>query len=262
MRRVIFLALMLWGGTAFSEEIIQPGDLLGISVYKNPDLSLEVSVASGGNINYPLVGQVNLGGKSTVSAAAKLEEQLVGGGYVKDPQVIINIISSKARTVSVLGYVRAPGKYQIDVGADSVIDFVALAGGLLPTASNTISVIHREGSGTQNTKLNLDKLFKLGDADNLQSKNLKLKPGDIVYIPKNPVFYVYGEVNRPGSFVLEEGMTVMQAISLGGGISPRGSDSSLVVHRKDESGKLIEIDVSGSSEVLENDVIYVEESFF
>ena len=74
--------------------------------------------------------------------------------------------------------------------------------------------------------------------------------------------YVYGEVNRPGSYVLEKGMTVMQAISVSGGISPKGSYGGVVIKRQDSSGNVTEIEAEESTKLLENDVVFVEESFF
>jgi polysaccharide export outer membrane protein len=76
------------------------------------------------------------------------------------------------------------------------------------------------------------------------------------------VFYIYGEVTRAGAYRLEPNLTVMQAISLGGGITPRGSDRRLKLRRAGKDGKIVESDVSLRDDVKANDVIYVRESIF
>ena len=249
--------------SAFAAQDIRPGDLLGVTVYQNPDLTKEIEVSENGTITFPLVGEVSVSGNTPLAAADIIEKKLVQGGFVRQPQVIVTIIESRARTVSIFGQVRSPGKYQIEIGATTVVDFLTVAGGLLPAASNTVIIAkNSESKEPRKITIDLDSLFKSDDLKGLNSPDMELDSGDIIYVPKAFLFYVYGEVNRPGSYVLEKGMTVMQAISVSGGISPKGSYGGVVIKRQDSSGNVTEIEAEESTKLLENDVVFVEESFF
>ena len=101
--------------SAFAAQDIRPGDLLGVTVYQNPDLTKEIEVSENGTITFPLVGEVSVSGNTPLAAADIIEKKLVQGGFVRQPQVIVTIIESRARTVSIFGQVRSPGKYQIEM---------------------------------------------------------------------------------------------------------------------------------------------------
>jgi polysaccharide export outer membrane protein len=85
---------------------------------------------------------------------------------------------------------------------------------------------------------------------------------DIVFVPELPVFYIYGEVQKPGAYPLEPGMTVRQAISVGGGLTLRGTERGLHVSRKDGDGKTRTERIKLNDTLKEGDVINVKESMF
>jgi polysaccharide export outer membrane protein len=93
-------------------------------------------------------------------------------------------------------------------------------------------------------------------------KSFDLQNGDTVYIERAPVFYVYGEVLRGGAYPVSQNLTVMQAISLGGGITPRGSDRRVKLRRTGPDGKVVETDAKLQDIVQQDDVIFVKESLF
>jgi polysaccharide export outer membrane protein len=92
-------------------------------------------------------------------------------------------------------------------------------------------------------------------------KDLRLEPGDTVYFPKAAQFYVTGNVNRPGAFRYEEGITVFQAVNMAGGVTPRGSSKGIRVVRLEE-GRKKELKVQSSDLVEPEDTIVVPERFF
>jgi polysaccharide export outer membrane protein len=94
------------------------------------------------------------------------------------------------------------------------------------------------------------------------SKDFELQGGDTLYIDRAAQFYIYGEVLRSGSYPVTDGMNIMQAIALGGGITPRGSESRIKLRRANKEGKVIEYDVAPTERVYANDVIFVRESIF
>jgi polysaccharide export outer membrane protein len=96
-------------------------------------------------------------------------------------------------------------------------------------------------------------MFRSGDL----SKNIALSPGDTVYVHKAPMVYVYGEVQKGGAYPIEPSMTVMQAIALGGGITPRGTQRGIKITRAGNA-----VNASLGDPVQPDDVIYVKESLF
>ena len=94
------------------------------------------------------------------------------------------------------------------------------------------------------------------------TKDFELKGGDTVYVDRAPVFYIYGEVTRSGAYPVTPNMTVMQAISVGGGITPRGSERRVKLRRAGTDGKVVETDAALQETVKADDVIYVKESLF
>ena len=93
-------------------------------------------------------------------------------------------------------------------------------------------------------------------------KNYPVANGDIIYVPRAPLFYIYGEVQRPGAFRLEKDMTVMQALSVGGGLTVRGTEKGIRVNRHGPNGKVETVQSALTDHVKENDVIFVRESLF
>jgi polysaccharide export outer membrane protein len=135
---------------------------------------------------------------------------------------------------------------------------IAMAGGLGEAAADKAVVQRNRGAGSEALEVDLKAIVQGGDV----SKNIELRSGDSVFVPKAPVVYVYGEVTRGGSYRLEPGMTVMQAISLAGGITPRGSEGRTKLRRKGADGAWKETGADPLENVAADDVIYVRESLF
>jgi polysaccharide export outer membrane protein len=101
-------------------------------------------------------------------------------------------------------------------------------------------------------------MYRTGDL----SKNIQLENGDAIFVHRAAVFYIYGEVQRAGSYRLEPAMTVVQAISIGGGITPRGTERGLRIRRKGPDGSFQRIEARLTDPLEPDDVIYVRESLF
>ena len=89
-----------------------------------------------------------------------------------------------------------------------------------------------------------------------------MQQGDVVYVPKADMFYIYGEVLKPGEYRITPTISVMKALSISGGLTLRGTENGIVIKRKDANGNLLEIDTKLTDVVLEGDVIYVGERWF
>lgn len=169
-----------------------------------------------------------------------------------------DIIYVQAREVSVLGLVNRPGKYSVVGGVRNVGDFLSMAGGIAPGGADTIVVsIQREGK-VDKREIDIDQLFRNGDT----AANIELRGGDMIYVPRQPLFYIYGEVQRPGAFRLERKMTVAQAISVGGGLTVRGTERGIRIKRRDDAGAVQTLEPKPSDILQADDVIQVQESLF
>ncbi len=262
MMKRIFLwmaAVLLAGvaGLASAQETLGSGDVVKISVYGSPDLGLETRVSDTGTISFPLVGRVQVGGLSVADAEKKLAGLLEGGGFVRKAQVNMVVTAAQSTNVSVLGNVNRPGRYPLE-GKRTLMDLLALAGGISADGSETVSLIRRAGGTATKETIDIIDLVRSGQL----AKDLELRPNDILYVERAPRFYIYGEVQRPGAFRLERSMTVLQALSVGGGLTARGTQRGIVIKRRDADGKLQTLDAKHDDMLLIDDVVYVKESWF
>lgn len=252
----LFMAVFVSSAGAADIEL-GSGDTLRISVYGHPDLSLETRVSESGSISYPLIGEVKVNGLSPAAAEKKIAGMLERGGYLRNPQVNIAIAQNQSQQVSVLGQVTRPGRYPVD-GKRSLTDILALAGGTTPDAGDTITLVRTRNGKALKENLDIHEMVKNGD----MQKNLQLKTNDVIFVERAPRFYIYGEVQHPGTYKLERNMTVIQALSVGGGLSPRGTDRGVRLKRRDADGTLREITAKHEDIVQMDDVVYVRESLF
>lgn len=259
------LALLIAAGTAFAQQPVartEPrlgvGDLVRITVYQNPDLSTDARVSELGQLNFPLIGAVVVGGL-TVSAAERLiEQRLRDGGFVLRPQVTINTVQIRSSQISILGQVAKPGRFPIEIVGSKVSEMIAAAGGVVPGGADVVTLVgHRAG---QPVKLDIDlpAILQSGRAE----LDVVVENGDIIYIDRAPTVYIYGEVQRPGQLRLERGMTLMQALAQGGGLTPRGTERGIRVHRKNAEGAVQVLEMRLNDKIERDDVIYVRESLF
>ena len=251
-------ALMSGGAMAAPAELpLGPGDVMRVSVYGNPDLSLETRVSETGAITFPLVGQVGVGGLTVAMAEKKISSMLEAGGYLKKAQVNIIVSLLASQQVSVLGQVNRPGRYPVD-GKRSVLDVLALAGGISVEGGDAVSLVRTRNGKTTRETLDVVQMVRSATLDG----NVDVAGGDMIFVERAPRFYIAGEVQRPGAFRVERQMTVQQALSAGGGLTPRGSNNGLRITRKDASGQAATFEVKHSDLIQVDDVITVRESWF
>ena len=217
MKKLIF-ALLLSCSTAVLavESVLDSGDVVRVSVYGNPDLTTEAKISASGMLNFPLVGELRVGGISAPEAERLIAERLMAEGFLKQAQVNLIVLQSKGQQVSVLGQVMKPGKYSIESGAKSLFDFIALSGGVSAKGSSEITILRMAETPPKRFSVNIDQLFLQSNVELTKGSNIEMIAGDIIYVPEAPVFYVFGEANRPGVYKYKPGMTVAQAISAGG----------------------------------------------
>lgn len=241
-------------------------DVLNIQVFDEPDLSTKYRVEADGMITFPLIGRIMASGLTLREFQDRLTAQLAAG-YIKKPQVRVDIDQYKSQSVYVIGEVRTPGKITMS-GSMSLIEALALAGSPTTTASNELIVVHprksKPGAATlpdenveaERTKVNIKDL-QVGKV----GLDIILQDGDTIFVPKAQQIYIIGQVRNPGSYVLDPGITVLQALALAGGLSERGSDRRVKIIRVVNDKRSV-IDAEMTDIVQANDTIEVGQRFF
>ena len=241
-----------------AEYQLGAGDVVRISVYQNPDLTVESRITENGVISFPLLGSVVIGGR-TVSAAEKaIADGLRSGNFVRQPQVTVMLMQVRAHQASVLGQVNRPGRYPLEQAGMRLSDLLAIAGGVSVGGSDIVVLSGTRGGTPLRVEVDLPLLFAAGGRD----KDPLVENGDVIWVDRQPLVYIYGEVQRPGPLRLERDMTLMQALASGGGLSARGTEKGIRVHRRAEDGKVRVLQPAMDDRVKDGDVVYVRESLF
>ncbi|MFM2345268.1 MAG: polysaccharide export protein EpsE [Pseudomonadota bacterium] len=240
------------------DYVLGPGDVVRVSVYQNQDLTLETRVTESGAISYPLLGQVRLGGLSVPQAEKLIADGLKNGNFVRQPQVSILVTQVRGNQASVLGMVTRPGRYPIEQTGMRLSELLATAGGIAQGGSDQVVLSGMRDRKPLRVTIDVPMLF----AESGGVNDPVIANGDTVYVERMPMVYIYGEVQRPGAMRLERDMTVLQGLASGGGLTQRGTEKGLRLHRRGADGK-IQILQPGMNDLLQNgDVIYLRESLF
>lgn len=234
-----------------------PGDAVRVTVFGQPDLETQTVVGDDGSITLPLVDRVVVGGLSPQAAGNRIADAYAEGEYLKNPQVNLTVEAIRSRQISVLGAVASPGRFPLE-SETSVLDALAMAGGITEQGARTVTLVRRQAGGAQQRyNLRLDELLSGTGAI-----GFNVAGGDTIYVPEAQKFYIYGEVRRPDAYPLHEPITVMQAISVGGGLTERGSETRVQLRRSDEQGRTRTRSVDLTDFVQPDDVIFVKERLF
>lgn len=240
------------------EYVLGGGDMVRIQVFQNPDLTVEARISEAGSISFPLLGAVRIGGLSSAQAERLITTRLRDGRFLQNPQVTLNVLQFRSQQVSVLGNVNRPGRYPLETTGMRLTEVLALAGGISSNGSDTVILVTERSGSRQRREIDVAQLFLGGDPGG----DVLIHPGDSLYVHRAPVFYIYGQVQRPGSYPIERGMTLAQAIAKGGGFTLRANEKGARLHRKDASGTVQQIEPRLDDAIRADDLIYVRESLF
>lgn len=231
------------GGVAVQQEayVLGPGDQLSIwalgveEVGKSP-----VRIDPSGYVDLPLIGRMRAGGLTVQQFNANLGEKL--GTYVQTPQVAVTVIESRSQPVSVIGAVNKPGIHQLE-GRKTLVDVIAMAGGVKPEAGHLIRVTrrvergaiplpsaHTDASGRFSVvELNLSSVLESRNPE----LNVTIEPHDVIAVTKGELVYVLGQVKKSGGFVLNErqNITALQALAYAEGLDPTAAPKQAKILR-------------------------------
>jgi polysaccharide biosynthesis/export protein len=266
--RVIFAALVCAASVCWAQNeslLIGPGDLLHIQVLEAADLTQTVRVMDSGEVPLIIGGNVKVAGLTPQAAAEVIQTDLKEKKYLVDPHVSVSIEQYTAQDVTILGEVKAPGRYSIQTPLP-VLSALAQAHGLGEMADRNI-IIQRRNSDQR------VKYFVSNDPEQALNSPMVVYPGDTILVPKVKIVYVIGDVTRPGGYPMtanDSTLTALEAVSLAGSWQLHARQSHTRIIRKQPNGTYIEMQVSLSDMVkgkrsdlpLEaNDIIYVPFSY-
>jgi len=205
------------------------GDLLEVNVYNVPELTTKTRVSSAGDIYLPLIDYVHVDGLTQEEAQTLIEKRLSDGGFVRNPHVTIFVDEAASQGVAVLGEVARPGIYP-DVADHRLYEIISEAGGFTLSASRTIAILRQ--NQTEPVRVTLPRNL----ADDTRG-NVEIMPGDTITVPRAPIIYVVGDVNKPSGLLVDNGtLTVLQALALAGGTNRTAKLGGARVIRKGPGG--------------------------
>jgi polysaccharide export outer membrane protein len=246
--------------------LIGPRDVLTVTVFDEPQLTGRYRVDNDGTITFPLIGRIAAGGLTPRAVEMGLTKQLADG-YLKNPQISVEVEQYRSQSVFIIGEVRSPGKYPL-TGRMNLIEAIAQAGSTTPAAASQLLILHpREPTADVALKPEDEALADVTRVNirelqtGVLSQNVTIHDGDTIFVPRADTLFITGYVKTPGSYVMEPGMTVLQAISLAGGITERGSNRRIKVLRT-VKGKQTETSVELTDRVQPGDTIQVLQRIF
>jgi polysaccharide export outer membrane protein len=252
-----------WSQSA-GDYVIGAQDVLSIAVFDQVDLGGKYAVELDGSFTFPLVGRVKAGGMTIRNFEGELKKRLADG-FFKNPQVTVAIEQYRSQRVFVTGEVRSPGAYAL-TGDMTLIEALAKAGSTTPNASEEAVVVRGAKGAEGPTSVESGKEILRFNLKDLQSgaasvRNIGLRDGDTIYVARAELVYVFGEVKSPASYPIKTDTTVLQALSLAGGVTPNGAMNRTKIIRIIDGVKK-EINVKLTEIVQPGDTIMVPERYF
>jgi polysaccharide export outer membrane protein len=242
------------------------GDVIEVEVFQEDEISGDFSVEPSGAITFPLLGAVPIAGMTAAEIAALLEKMLEKDYYV-DVQLKVEVAVFASQPVTLVGEVQSPGTYYLE-GRTTLTELLAKAGGLKASAGPVLELrrtARMEGEGPPRPMIFETAKLSTGEA----GRDVILQAGDVLFVSPKKMYFITGEVARPGQYEISLGMTLMQALSQAGGVG-KFAAQVIEVHREvDGEKKILTFDLShirkgrlADPAVNAGDVIFVKRRFF
>lgn len=238
--------------------IVGARDVLAIAVWGQGDLSGRFAVEEDGTFMFPLAGRITAAGRRTSEIEADLRERL-GERFLTNPQVSVVVEQYLSQQIHIMGEVQRPGSYAM-TGPMSLIEALARAGSTTQRAG-AVALIVRSGPNAPNNTANVIRVpLEQLQRGNL-THNVTLAAGDTIFVPRAETVFVLGAVNKPGEYVLEPEMTVLQLLAVAGGVSEHGSTGRLRIVRRVD-GRSEQIGAKLTHVLRPGDTLIVRERIF
>jgi polysaccharide biosynthesis/export protein len=262
----VFLALPSFAQPAEEDQttyILRPNDVVRLSVYEEPDLSVQVRILKTGQASFPLIGSVQIGSLSVSAAATKIRD-LYAKDYLVDPKLTLTVDEYATEFISVIGAVKSPGQIPMPVsGHLDLASAMATAGGIAENAdANNIQLVRAAG-GTST--------FSMSAIEGASGR-VKLEAGDRIIVNQSAfvgkTLTVLGQVGKPGpvAFPIDGRLDLVNAIALAGGLTELANPKKVSINRR---GRVTIVDFKAISQrgdkpylLQPDDVITVAERLF
>jgi polysaccharide biosynthesis/export protein len=237
--------------------LLGPDDQIVIRAFKAEEIGDKpIPIGADGLISLPLVGTIKAAGLTVRELEAELAGRL--GEFVKEPSVTVTVAEYRSQPVSVLGDVNTPGVHELR-GETTLLRMLSLAGGLRPDAGYLIKIVRQTNWGpipVSSARTDLSGKFSVAELniqDLIEARrpedDIPVKPYDVITVPRAPMIYVVGEVNKSGAFILNSkgSMSVLQALSRAEGLKYDAASHKARLLRPDPDSpnkKEITIDVA------------------
>ena len=255
----VLICMAVANAHAQNRYLMGPGDEIRLTVYNQPDLTTEGQISGDGTMEIPLLGSVQLAGRSSADAARMIADHYVRGDFLQDAHVNILITKYRSQSVAILGKVNNPGKLVLE-GPTSLTDALAFAGGVAETGSEHLILIRTDKNGKQERyEYDLQQLLNHEAED---QPVVWMKNGDTIYVPVAGRFYLSGEVRSPDMYPLDRKLNVMQALGVGGGPTARANAKAVKLYRRQPDGSTKELRAQPDQPVMDGDVLVIQESLF
>jgi polysaccharide biosynthesis/export protein len=261
--KIIYCIGLVGAGTCFAQVSLDyelgGGDSIKTSVFLSPELTTEVRLSEDGLVSLPMIGQIKLLGLTVPQAENLIALKLKDGNFIQKAQVSVAVIAYRSKQVSVLGSVGRPGRYPLEFKGVRLSEMLAMAGGIANGGDDKLILTRKNSQGkVESSEIDLPSIY----LNNRPELDIELVGGDTLYVHRQPIYYIYGQVGRPGNYPIERGMTVGQAIAKGGSFTLRSRESGVRLIRRDKTGKMVETTPKQDDLLSPDDQIFVRESLF
>jgi len=231
--KINVMPLTMENGNGGDDYLLGAGDLLAIKVFETDDLNAEVRVSSRGVINLPLIDDVDVLNLTATETEQKIED-LLKESYLYDPHVAVYIKEHVSKRITLVGAVKIPGTYDY-VAQRRLLDVLAIGQGLKDEAGSFAHITRHNPRTNERSSylIDLDDLVHNGN----MALNHVILGGDVIFIPESGQCFVDGAVRKPGTYSLENNMTITEAIAVAGGLAGYADDDSIKLIRFVGRGK-------------------------
>ncbi len=265
MKKIILTAVLLFFFCQIASSQgyrVGEGDLLKIMVYDHPDLTSIVRITGAGKVNLPLIGETSVAGLTVPNIEEKVIN-LLSDGFLVTPHVSVFIQEYKSKKVIVMGEVNKPGLVELR-GDATLIEVLSKVGGITEKAGEILYLQRKRAEAGESLDDGEQKKMAVELNSLLEGEdsfaNISVFEGDSLYVPRAAFFYVNGEVQKPGPYKITKGLTVLQAITVAGGITDYALKEKIEITRKTKEGETT-VKAMMEEPVLPEDIIFVPESF-